>query len=117
MDKKLRFIDHAARELGLNNVRTRHGRVEQLDPDVHDTVIARALAPLPRLAAWVEPLTGPATRVIAMKGRWPPPAATDSDADGGPLPAGWRIEAVRAVDVPGLGEARHLILLRHGAAP
>ncbi len=117
VDKKLRFIDHAARELGLANVRTRHGRVEQLAPEVHDTVIARAFAPLPRLAAWVEPLVGPATRVIAMKGRWPPPAATDRDADGGPLPAGWRIEAVRAVDVPGLGEARHLILLRYGAAP
>jgi 16S rRNA (guanine527-N7)-methyltransferase len=115
VDKKLRFIDHAARELGLGNVRTRHERVEQLAPDVHDSVIARAFAPLPRLAAWVAPLTGPATRVIAMKGRWPPPESTSTDADGGPLPAGWRIEAVRPVDVPGLGEARHLVLLRHGA--
>jgi 16S rRNA (guanine527-N7)-methyltransferase len=116
VDKKLRFIDHMARELGLTNVRTRHGRVEQLDPDVHDTVIARAFAPLPRLAAWVAPLTGPATRVIAMKGRWPPPATTDIDADGAPLPAGWRIEAVRAVNVPGLDEARHLVQLRHGGS-
>jgi 16S rRNA (guanine527-N7)-methyltransferase len=57
VNKKLRFIDHVARELGLTNVRTRHGRVEQLAPDVHDTVIARAFAPLPRLAAWVAPLT------------------------------------------------------------
>jgi 16S rRNA (guanine527-N7)-methyltransferase len=116
VDKKLRFIDHMARELGLTNVRTRHGRVEQLDPDVHDTVIARAFAPLPRLAAWVGPLTGPATRVIAMKGRWPPPATNDIDADGAPLPAGWRIEAVRAVNVPGLDEARHLVQLRHGGS-
>jgi hypothetical protein len=52
-----------------------------------------------------------------MKGRWPPPATTDSDADGAPLPAGWRIEAVRPVAVPGLAEARHLILLRHAGAP
>ena len=112
VDKKLRFIDHVARELGLANVQTRHARVEQLPPETFDTVIARAFAPLPRLAAWVTPLTGPATRVIAMKGRWPPPA-TGSDADGGPLPAGWRIEAVRPVAVPGLAEARHLVLLRH----
>jgi 16S rRNA (guanine527-N7)-methyltransferase len=112
VDKKLRFIDHVARELELANAHTRHGRVEQLAADVHDTVIARAFAPLPRLAAWVQPLTGPATRVIAMKGRWPPPAANEPDADGGPLPAGWRIEAVRPVDVPGLDEARHLVLLR-----
>lgn len=114
VDKKLRFIDHVARELQLPNVRTRHGRVEQLAPDVHDTVIARAFAPLPRLANRVEPLTGPATRVIAMKGRWPPTAA-DGDSDGGPLPDGWRIEAVKPVAVPGLGEARHLVLLRYAA--
>lgn len=114
VDKKLRFIRHVARELGLANVHTRHERVEQLAPDVHDTVIARAFAPLPRLAAWVAPLTGPATRVIAMKGRWPP-SVTTGDADGAPLPAGWRIEAVRPVVVPGLGEARHLVLLRRRA--
>jgi 16S rRNA (guanine527-N7)-methyltransferase len=115
VDKKLRFIDHVARELGLANVHTRHGRVERLAPDVHDTVIARAFAPLPRLATWVAPLTGPSTRVIAMKGRWPPPGVAGGAPDGGQLPAGWRIEAVRGVDVPGLGEARNHVLLRYGA--
>jgi len=115
VDKKLRFIDHVARELGLANVQTLHVRVEQLPTQSFDTVIARAFAPLPRLAAWVAPLAGPQTRVIAMKGRWPPPASTDIDTDGGPLPGGWRIETVRAVQVPGLAEARHQVLLRHGA--
>jgi 16S rRNA (guanine527-N7)-methyltransferase len=115
VDKKLRFIDHAARELGLANVRTRHGRIEQFAPEAFDTVIARAFAPLPRLAQWLTPLAGPATRVIAMKGRWPP-AAGDAESDGGTLPAGWRIEAVHPVAVPGLAEERHLVLLRHAAA-
>jgi 16S rRNA (guanine527-N7)-methyltransferase len=115
VDKKLRFIDHAARELGLSNVQTRHGRVEQLTGDAFDTVIARAFAPLPRLTAWVAPLAGPATRVVAMKGRWPPPAG-DAESDGGPLPAGWRIEAVRPVTVPGLAEARHHLLLSYTRA-
>lgn len=114
VDKKLRFIDHAARELGLTNVSTRHGRIEQFAPEAFDTVIARAFAPLPRLVQWVAPLVGPATRVIAMKGRWPP-AAGDAESDGGPLPAGWRIEAVHPVAVPGLAEARHLVLLHHAA--
>jgi 16S rRNA (guanine527-N7)-methyltransferase len=117
VDKKLRFIDHMARELRLANVRTHHGRVEQLKPDRHyDTVIARAFAPLPRLAGWIEPLCTPATRVVAMKGRWPPPA-NDKDGDGGPLPAGWRIESVRPVAVPGLAEARHHLLLRRAGPP
>jgi 16S rRNA (guanine527-N7)-methyltransferase len=120
VDKKLRFIDHAARELGLGNVRTAHGRVEQLRPaQAFDTVITRAFAPLPRLAAWVAPLCDAHTRVIAMKGRWPPPAPAErgSEADGGALPDGWQIESVRAVAVPGLGEERNIILLRcHGGA-
>lgn len=116
VDKKLRFIDHMARTLGLANVRTRHGRVEQLEPaQPFDTVIARAFAPLPRLATWVAPITGPATRVVAMKGRWPPPAG-DAEGDGGALPPGWRIEAVRPVAVPGLDEARHQVILRRDAA-
>jgi 16S rRNA (guanine527-N7)-methyltransferase len=112
VDKKLRFIDHAARELGLANVRTLHARVEDLAGESFDTVIARAFAPLPRLVSLVAPLTTPATRVIAMKGRWPPPVPVDADADGAPLPQGWHVEAVRPVTVPGLGEARHHILLR-----
>jgi 16S rRNA (guanine527-N7)-methyltransferase len=122
VDKKLRFVDHAARELGLANVRTQHGRVEQLRPGVpFDTVIARAFAPLPRMAAWITPLCGPATRVVAMKGRWPPPGAggadvaasggADAAVDGGALPAGWRIDSVRPVQVPGLDEARHHVIL------
>ena len=112
-DKKLRFVDHAARELGLSNVRTWHGRAEQYRGADFDTVIARACAPLPRLLAWVAPLAGPATRVIAMKGHWPPVTA---DGDAAEPPAGWRIESVRSVAVPGLGEARHLVLLRRAGA-
>jgi 16S rRNA (guanine527-N7)-methyltransferase len=111
VDKKLRFVDHAARELGLSNVTTRHGRVEKLTVDApFDTVIARAFAPLPRMLALIAPLCGPATRVVAMKGRWPPPA--DDADEHQPLPPGWRIDAVRPVRVPGLAAARHHLLLQ-----
>src|SRR5262249_23315410 len=37
VDKKLRFIDHMARELALGNVTTRHARVEQLPYEAFDT--------------------------------------------------------------------------------
>jgi 16S rRNA (guanine527-N7)-methyltransferase len=119
VDKKLRFIDHVARELGLANVRSMHVRVEQLQPaQPFDTVITRAFAPLPRLAAWVAPLCDAHTRVIAMKGRWPPAAAPgNADADGGPLPSGWKIESVRPVAVPSLGEERNILILRRDASP
>jgi 16S rRNA (guanine527-N7)-methyltransferase len=107
VDKKLRFIDHMVRELGLSNVQSRHARVEQMQAvAAFDTVIARAFAPLPRLVEWVAPLCNEATRVIAMKGQWPEPR------EAGPLPQGWSIQKVEAVKVPGLDAARHLIVLQ-----
>lgn len=106
--KKLRFVAHVARLLELDNVATLQARVEALPAQPHDTVIARAFAPLPRLVAWVRPLCDAGTRVVAMKGRWPP--APDAE-DFGPLP-GWVLESARRVEVPGLDAERHLVRLR-----
>ena len=110
--KKLRFIAHVARALKLKNVTTLHARVEQLAADPYDSVVTRAFAPMPRLLEWVRPLCDAHTRVIAMKGRWPPPEGSD---DAGPLPAGWHIDAVRLVDIPGLAAERHVVTLRVAA--
>lgn len=108
VDKKLRFVDHIARELGLANVTTRHARVEQAgDAGTFDTVITRAFAPLPRLLASIAPLCGANTRVVAMKGRWPPAAGSDEAA---PIPPEWQLEVSR-VEVPGLDAERHLLVL------
>jgi 16S rRNA (guanine527-N7)-methyltransferase len=116
VDKKLRFIDHVARALSLGNVRTLHGRVEQLNAaEPFDTVIARAFAPLPRLASLVEPLCSARSRVIAMKGHWPEPSG--SEGDGEQLSAHWRIESVRQVVVPALSEARNILILRRDGSP
>jgi 16S rRNA (guanine527-N7)-methyltransferase len=118
VDKKLRFIDHAARTLGLGNIHTSHGRVETLKPArAFDTVITRAFAPLPRLTAWVAPLCDASTRVVAMKGRWPEPAEPAEEAVAGGVPAGWRIESVRPVTVPSLKEERNIVILRCGSLP
>ncbi len=113
--KKLRFVDHAARLLGLANVTTQHARVEQLAvARPFDTVVTRAFSALPQLLAWVSPLCGPDTRVIAMKGQWPPAPGTD---DGKPLPRGWVIEQVTAVTVPGVATPRHLVRCRAAGRP
>lgn len=107
--KKLRFVDHAATVLGLSNVVTRHARVEQLRGEAaFDTVISRAFAPLPRLLEWMTPICDAHTRVVAMKGRWPPVPGTD---DAGALPSGWTLQAARRVQVPGLAAERHLLAL------
>lgn len=101
--KKQRFVAHAARVLGLDNVEALHARVEEVrPPQPFDTVVARAFTALPQLLEWVAPLCGPATRVLAMKGRLP----QDEIAAIGP---GWTIETV-ALAVPGLNEERHLVI-------
>jgi len=115
VDKKLRFIDHVVRELGLGNVKTRHARVETLrtgagaDFDLpFDTVIARAFAPLPKMLQLVAPLCGPHTRVLAMVGRWPP-----ADAAEAVIPPQWHLVSERPIEVPGLGAERHILCLMH----
>jgi 16S rRNA (guanine527-N7)-methyltransferase len=114
VDKKLRFIAHAARELGLANVATSHARVEGMQPpQAFDTVIARAFAPLPRMLELVAPLCGTATSVIAMVGRWPVREGAEAMSVSGEdsVPAGWRLLRQRRVQVPGLEAERHILLL------
>ncbi len=103
--KKIRFVAHAAQLLQLANVTALHARAEQMRPKPpFDTVVARALAPLPRLLETVAPLCGPRTRVLAMKGKWP-------QGELAALPAPWRVSASRALTVPGLTAARCVIVL------
>jgi len=101
--KKIRFVTHAARTLELANVTPLQTRVETFSPDTpFDTVIARAYAALADLLPSVQGLCGPETRVVALKGRYP----RDELAE---LPRGWRLENVRAVEIPGLGAERHIL--------
>ena len=70
--KKIRFVSHAAHALGLTNVEGLHARVESLKPEKpFDTIVTRAFAPLPEMLEKVEPLCGPQSHVLAMKGKWP----------------------------------------------
>ena len=108
--KKIRFVSHAARTLGLANVEPLQARAEELAPDApFDTVLARACAPLPELVNMIAGLTGPATRVLAMKGKRP-----DQEIDA--LPRAWRVVGVRSLTVPGLAESRCLVTLARAAA-
>ncbi len=108
--KKIRFVSHAVRTLGLMNVEPLQTRVETLRPErPFDSVLARAFAPLPELLETVAPLCGSETRVLAMKGKWP---QEELDA----LPRLWRVAESHTLTVPGLAEARCLIVLMSGIA-
>lgn len=103
--KKIRFVAHMVRTLGLQQVSAVHARAEDYRANGVDCVLARAFAPLSELISRVEALCGPETRVLAMKGR----RSTESAAE---LPAGWSVEADHDLHVPGLQESRHLLVLR-----
>ena len=99
--KKIRFVNHAARVLGLSNVVALQARVETLSPDTpFSTVIARAYAALPDLLGSVRGLCGADTRVVALKGRYPQDELSE-------LPRGWRLAQVRRLTIPGLEAERH----------
>jgi 16S rRNA (guanine527-N7)-methyltransferase len=110
-NKKVRFVAHAARTLGLTNVTAVHARAEssRASAQPFDTVIARAFAALPELLEKVAPLCGSETRVLAMKGKRP-----DDEIAG--VPPEWQVIETRPLTVPGLNAERHLVILQRAAA-
>ncbi|HWG76170.1 MAG TPA: 16S rRNA (guanine(527)-N(7))-methyltransferase RsmG [Steroidobacteraceae bacterium] len=107
--KKIRFVSHACRRLGLSNVQALHVRVQALAPAApFDTILARAYAELPVLLADVQTLAGPGTRVVALKGMYPHEELAR-------LPPGWRLERVRSPQIPRLAATRHILHLLRGA--
>ena len=105
-NKKIMFVQHVAGLLGLDNVEAVKGRGEDYAPGHRfDTVIARALAALPRLVE----IAGHHVRedgvFVALKGRYPTEELEE-------VTAPWSHE-VEMLDVPGLEKgSRHAVLLR-----
>jgi 16S rRNA (guanine527-N7)-methyltransferase len=68
--RRATFLGEAVQALGLSNVTVQRARAEALHGHlVVDTVTARAVAPLERLAGWALPLLRPGGRLLAIKGR------------------------------------------------
>jgi 16S rRNA (guanine527-N7)-methyltransferase len=110
IQKKIRFVEHAAADLGLANVEAIAVRAEAYHPDQRaTTVVSRALAALPTFVKQAGHLAARHGRLLAMKGRRP----ADEIAA---LPRGWthRVEPLR---VPGLTDERTLVILERSAEP
>ena len=105
-NKKIMFVQHAAGLLGLDNVTAVKGRAEDYAPGQRfDTVIARAVATVPRLLELAGHHVGEDGVFVALKGRH---VAEELEE----LPENWGAE-VRQLSVPGLEEgSRHAVLLR-----
>ena len=103
--KKVRFLRHAIRELGLEQVEAVHGRVESFSPRVQfSTIVSRAFSALGDFAALTRHLVGPDTRLIAMKGQL-------RDQELADLPSWAHVEAVERLEVPGQLAERHQVTL------
>jgi 16S rRNA (guanine527-N7)-methyltransferase len=102
--KKCAFLTQARLDLRLDNVEVVHARVETLRAPPFDVVVSRALTSLAQFVAWTRHLLQPHGRWLAMKGRRPDEELVQLPPD--------ILAAVEALQVPGLGEQRHVISMR-----
>lgn len=106
--KKCRFMREAVRKLGLSNARVAESRAEALDePGAYDNLTARAMDTLAGIIAVGGHLLRPGGRLLAMKGVVP-------HEEIAALPAGWRVESITPLQVPGLVGERHLVVVGRG---
>ena len=101
VQKKAAFLTQAALELKLANVTVHHARVEQLRGS-YRVITSRAFAALADFVGWTRHLLATDGFWLAMKARIDP-------AELQALPEDLSCSAVLPIDVPGLGEQRHLI--------
>jgi 16S rRNA (guanine527-N7)-methyltransferase len=103
--KKIRFIRHVGRTLGLKNIRAIHARVEELkDLQPFSNISSRAFASLKQFVTLARPLADSASRLLAMKGAYP-------EAELEALPPWINIDSVQPLAVPYLHAERHLVLM------
>jgi 16S rRNA (guanine527-N7)-methyltransferase len=105
--KKTAFIQQAAVQLKLPNLRGVHNRVEQL-AGPYDVVSSRAFASLADFVTWSEGALAPGGIWLAMKGKRP-------DAELAALPAAVEAFHVEQLAVPELSAERCIVWMRRRA--
>lgn len=115
-EKKVRFLHHASRTLGLKNTMVLHARAEeaegqQVHREAYDLATARALASLPVVAEYCAPLVRLGGAVLAMKARLSPDELSQGEVAAGQL--GLALGEIRRVDyLPHLpNKERQLVVL------
>jgi 16S rRNA (guanine527-N7)-methyltransferase len=102
--KKARFLRHAQRSLGLANVEVAEARVEDWSPPrPYQLIVSRAFAALAEFVAVSRHLLAPGGQWLAMKGKL-------DDTELAAVPPSIRIRETHRLQVPGLDEARHVVI-------
>jgi 16S rRNA (guanine527-N7)-methyltransferase len=103
--KKGAFLRQAIIELALANAEAVTARVEDYVPAApFDVVISRAFSDLASFVDAGARHLAPGGELVAMKGVYP-------DEEIAQLPAGFRVTAAPALEVPGLDAERHLVVV------
>ncbi len=106
--KKARFLAHAKRQLGLDNIEIVNARVEETRASSRPsfgTLITRALGTIAYFLEVSSPLAGPGTQWLAMKGRIPREEIES-------LPRGYRLEKLWRIRIAEVLAERHVVDLR-----
>lgn len=102
--KRIRFLRHVRRKLGLSNIEPVHARIEQLDPGPAPIdIVARAVAPLPGLVQMTAHGLDRGARLLAMKGRL-------ADSELAAVPDAYNVRVVE-LEVPGQAAERKLVIV------
>lgn len=102
--KKTRFQLQVKAQLGLDNLRVEHGRVEESATPPAGQVISRAFASLNDMITWCHTLCRDDGIFLAMKGLYP-------EAELSALPQGYELKDCHRLQVPGTDGERHLLIL------
>ncbi len=113
--KKTDFLRAVIAELGLEDVEVLHARAEQVGRDPqhrerYDWALARAVAEMRALAEYLLPLARVGGYALAQKGERA--AVEVRQAERAMALLGGQLEALEAVAVPSLAEARYLVFVR-----
>lgn len=108
--KKTRFLIEAKARLGLENVSVHCRRIEDFAGlQLFDGVISRAFSSLSEMALHCAPLLSPQGRLYAMKGQYPAQELSQ-------LAKHFIVDGCHSLSVPGLDEARHLLVIAQASA-
>lgn len=106
LGKRIRFIRQVLHELGLTNVTPVQSRVEDFTPEHgFDAVLSRAFASMSDMVSWCHHLPHAQGSFYALKGQ-----VDQQEIDA--LPTDCSVTDIKALKVPGLEGARHLVILR-----
>jgi 16S rRNA (guanine527-N7)-methyltransferase len=117
--KKVEFLNHMVALLDLKSVAVIKGRAEEIghSPDHrerYDWVVARAVAEMPVLAEYLLPFARIGGRVLAQKGQ--DVHAEVASAEWALTHLGGRLNRLIPVELTGIAETRHLVLVDKVAA-